>query len=294
MDEEIAAMEKTNTWSVLPLPSGHQVVGCKWVYKVKHKADGSVDRYKARLVAKGYNQQEGIDYFDTFSPVAKIVTVKLLLTLAASFRWDIAQLDVNSAFLNGDLFEEVYMSLPLGYYTDRQSSNGTHFVCKLNKSIYGLKQASRQWFFKFSQVLLSNGFSQSKYDYSMFTKGKDSSFIALLVYVDDILITGPSAVEIAAVKSMLSPHFMLKDLGAAKYFLGLELSRSTTGIYISQRKYCLQILDDCGFLATKPFAQPMHPSSRLTAVSGTLLDPTATSEYRRLIGRLLYLQISRP
>lgn len=137
MDEEIHAMERTKTWSIVPLPTGSHAIGCKWVYKVKHKADGTIDRYKAHLVAKGYSQQEGID----FSPVAKIVTVKLLLSLVASFGWSLVQMDVNNAFLNGDLFEDVYMDLPLGYY--HQPSNETSMVCKLHKSIYGLKQASR-------------------------------------------------------------------------------------------------------------------------------------------------------
>lgn len=112
MDTEIEAMERTSTWSIVPLPPGKHIVGCKWIYRVKYKADGSIDRYKARLVAKGYSQQEGIDFVDTFSPVAKITTVKLLLSLTTSFKWPLAQMDVNNTFLNGELFEEVYMSLP--------------------------------------------------------------------------------------------------------------------------------------------------------------------------------------
>lgn len=238
MDEEIVAMERTHTWSLVPLPPGHRAVDCKWVYRIKYKADGTVDRNKARLVAKGYNQQEGIDFLETFSPVAKIVTVKILLSLTASHNWSLVQMDVNNAFLNGELFEEVYMQLPLGYYADCKSSSAP-LVCKLNKSIYGLKQASRQWFSKFSSVLLAAGFSQSKANYSLFTRGQGPSFVALLVYVDDILLTGPSLIEISRLRSLLHSQFLLKDLGNAKYFLGLELSRSTKGIYLSQRKYCL-------------------------------------------------------
>lgn len=139
MDEEIAAMERTKTWSIVPLPQGHHSFGCKWVYRVKHKADGSVDRYKARRVAKGYSQQEGINFFDTFSPVTKVTTVKVFLSLATSFNWPVAQMDVNNAFLNGDLFEEVYMSLPVRYYKDHRSVDGIPHVCKLHKSLYGLK-----------------------------------------------------------------------------------------------------------------------------------------------------------
>lgn len=145
-------------------------------------------------------------------------------------------MDVNNAFLNGDLFEEVYMSLPLGYCSDMKSSSGLPLACKLYKSIYGLKQASRELFFKFSFVLIRHGF------YCLFNKGKGSSFIVVLVYVDDILITRPSDSEIVAVKEILRSSFMLIDLQHTKYFLGFELSRFAHGIYPSQRKYCLQIL----------------------------------------------------
>lgn len=203
-------------------------------------------------------------------------------------------MDVNNAFLNGDLFEEVYMDLPMDFYADQSSSTGAPMVCKLHKSIYGLKQASRQWFHKFSGVLTSHGFIQSKADYSLFIRGHGDSFIALLVYVDDILITGPSSTEMLKVKDLFRTNFFLKDLGDAKYFIGLKLSRSSKGIYLSQRKYCLQILDDCGFLAAKPASHPMTPSLRLSEHSEELLEADAASSYRRLIGRLLYLQISRP
>lgn len=285
MDAEIQAMERTSTWDIVPLPPDKHTVGCKWLQRIKYKVDGSIDRY---------SQQEGIDFIDTFSPVAKIATVKILLSLVASFNWSLAQMDVNNAFLNGELFEEVYMSLPLGYYNDLKETSTVPLACKLNKSIYGLKQASRQWFFKLSSVLLSSGFTQSKADYSLFTKGKGSNFVALLVYVDDILIIGPSPDVINTVKDLLRSDFMLKDLGSAKYFLGLELSRSSQGIYLSQRKNCLQILEDCGVLASKPAACPMVPNLRLSASTGIPLKNEETSHYRCLIGRLLYLQISRP
>lgn len=136
-------MEDNHTWTVQSLPKDKHSIGCKWVYKIKHKADGSVERFKARLVAKGYTQKEGLDYTETFSPVAKVVTIKVLLTIAASFNWPLVQLDVNNAFLNGDLFEEVFMDLPLGYKHGKVCPQGEHLVCKLHKSIYGLKQASR-------------------------------------------------------------------------------------------------------------------------------------------------------
>lgn len=168
--------------SIVPLPIGKHVIGFKWVYKTKLKPDGSVERHKARLVAKGYNQQDSIDFLKTFSPVAKLVTIKVLLALAASFSWKLIQLDVNNAFLNGDLFEKVYMDTPLGHH-QRQSltSQCSKMVYLLHKSLYRLKQDSRQWYSKFSHAFIDLGFSQSKYDYSLFIKGQGSTFVALLV-----------------------------------------------------------------------------------------------------------------
>ena len=153
MVAEISALEANNTWSLTPLPSHKRTIGCKWVYKVKYKSDGFVERYKAKLVAKGFIQKEGLDYFETFSPVAKLVSIKCLFVVAAVQGWYLCQLDVNNAFLRGDLKEEVYMDLPPGFH----SKGG--LVCKLTKSLYGLKQASRQWFAKFSNALLLLGFT---------------------------------------------------------------------------------------------------------------------------------------
>lgn len=290
MNNELLAMEANKTWLVVPLSSGLHSIGCKWVYKVKHKADGSIERYKARLVAKGYTQQEGLDYIETFSPVAKLVTVKVLLTLAVSFQWPLIKLDVNNAFLHGDLYEEVYIDLPLGY-KHNVVSQGERLVCKLNKSIYGLKQASRQWFDKFSHALLLLGFKQSKSDYFLFTRGSGTTFLALLVYVNDIIITGASLEQINSLKSHLNDVFKLKDLDSLWYFLGLELARSSKGVFLCQRNYTLQLLEDTGFLASEPASLPMDPNIKTHSSEGILLvDPT---EYRRLIGRLLYLTISR-
>jgi hypothetical protein len=287
MKSEIDALELNKTWQLTSLPPDKKAIGCKWVYKVKLKADGSLERYKARLVAKGYTQSEGLDYYETFSPVAKLTTVRCLLAVAAAKNWHLHQLDVNNAFLHGELDEEVYMELPPGF-----GAKGGSQVCKLTKSLYGLKQASRQWFAKFSNTLIKLGFIQSKSDYSLFTRLDGSSFIALLVYVDDIVLAGNDAKAISVFTQLLNQQFKLKDLGDLKFFLGLEIARKSSGISVCQRKYALDILDDSGLLACKPSKFPMDSNLRLSKHEGLLLDdPTS---YRRLIGRLLYLTITRP
>uniref|UniRef100_A0A2N9EJA7 Reverse transcriptase Ty1/copia-type domain-containing protein n=1 Tax=Fagus sylvatica TaxID=28930 RepID=A0A2N9EJA7_FAGSY len=288
MLSEFTALEANHTWVVTALPPGKQPIGCKWVYKVKLKADGTLERYKARLVAKGYTQQEGLDYSETFSPVAKFTTVRTLLAAASVHGWSLTQLDVNNAFLHGELHEEVYMVMPPGFASKGEPNQ----VCKLTKSLYGLKQASRQWFAKFSSTILQHGFIQSKSDYSLFTRSHGSSFLALLVYVDDILIASNDMESVTKLKKSLDAEFKLKDLGNLKYFLGLEVARSSKGISLCQRKYALEILSDSGMLGSKPVQTPMEQNLKLSETDGTLLDDP--SVYRRLVGRLLYLTVTRP
>ncbi|KAL0320385.1 UNVERIFIED_CONTAM: Retrovirus-related Pol polyprotein from transposon RE2 [Sesamum radiatum] len=185
MQSEIEALEKNETWEVVQAPSDKKTTGCCWVYKLKLKPDGSIERYKVRLVAKGYNQIEGEDYTDCFAPVAKAVTIRLFLVVATSKGWPIHHLDVNNASLYGSL-ETIYMEPPAGY----EILPG--HVCKLTKSLYGLKQASRQWNKKFTEKIEEFGFVQSKNDYCLFTKEVAGGQITLLVYVDDILVAAPS------------------------------------------------------------------------------------------------------
>uniref|UniRef100_A0A803QA39 Reverse transcriptase Ty1/copia-type domain-containing protein n=1 Tax=Cannabis sativa TaxID=3483 RepID=A0A803QA39_CANSA len=292
MDIEIEALERNGTWIVVSLPAHQHAIGCKWVYKIKYNDDGSVERCKARLVAKGYNQQEGIDYSETFAPVTKLVTVKLILALAAVFGWHLYQLDVNNAFLHGDLHEDVYMTLPQGY-SPNKGELPTNAVCKLQKSLYGLKQASRQWFEKFSNALEEEGFTHSATNHSFFIKHSQVGFIALLVYVDDVILASNNLKELEALKVRLDSKFKLKDMGKLKYFLGLEVARSEEGIFVSQRPYALQILEDLGYLGCKPMNAPMEANLKLCQDAND--DPLADATlYRRIIGKLQYLTITRP
>ena len=176
MNEEIHALEMHNSLVVQPLPPGKRTISCRWIYKVKYRANGSLDRYKAHLVAKGYTQQVGIDFLDTFSSVAKLTIVRVLLSIAAHRNWNMLQLDINNAFLNGDLIEEIYMDMPLGYPVKNDN-----MVCKLTKSLYGLRQASRQWFHKFSTTFLDQGFQQCPADHSLFTRRSGATLVTLLV-----------------------------------------------------------------------------------------------------------------
>jgi hypothetical protein len=287
MNDELEALAKTGTWIFVDLPPLVKPIGNKWVYKVKHRADGTLERYKARLVAKGYNQIEGLDFFDTFSPVAKLTTVRLLLAVASIKQWHLHQLDVNNAFLHGDLDEDVYMQVPDGVTPSKPGQ-----VCKLLKSLYGLKQASRMWYEKLTSLLILEGYTQSTADYSLFTLTTDQHFTALLVYVDDIILAGTSLPEFDRIKHILDAKFKIKDLGSLKYFLGLEVAQSREGISISQRKYCLDLLKDSGLLGTKPATTPLDPSIKLHNDDGKAYEDI--SSYRRLIGKLLYLTNTRP
>ncbi|KAL2243648.1 UNVERIFIED_CONTAM: Retrovirus-related Pol polyprotein from transposon RE1 [Sesamum indicum] len=286
MEQEISALEKNGTWTFTTLPHGKNTVGCRWIYKTKLKPDGTLERCKARLVAKGYSQIEGEDYSDCFAPVAKAVTVRAFLAIAAGKSWSLHHFDVNNAFLHGRLNEDIYMEAPEGY----QIPEGK--VCKLNKSLYGLKQASRQWNEEFSHKMTEYGFKQSSHDYCLFTKGEGSKFIALLVYVDDILVTAANDKLITEVKKYLNDLFNIKDLGAARYFLGLEIARSDQGIIVNQNKYTLDIVKDVGLEKGKPTTSPLPAGCKFTLEAGAALDNP--SRFRRLIGMLLYLSYTRP
>ncbi|KAL2230595.1 UNVERIFIED_CONTAM: Retrovirus-related Pol polyprotein from transposon RE1 [Sesamum indicum] len=286
MNAQLQALEANHTWKVVSLPPGKRAIGCKWVFKTKLRADGSVERYKARLVAKGFNQIAGIDYTDSFSPAAKSVTVRIFLAIAAAHTWLIQQLDINNAFLHGYLEEDIFMLPPEGYDVP------PNLVCKLQRSLYGLKQASRPWNAEFTLKLTSYRFAQSVHDHCLFVKPSSSGLMALLVYVDDILITGPSLDDIGRVKQYLHNLFTIKDMGNARYFLGLEIARSTSSLYVAQTKYVMDIIKDTRLVQAKSASSPFPPGLKLDASSGPVFS--RPDSYRRLVGRLLYLGFTRP
>ncbi|KAI3736523.1 hypothetical protein L2E82_26344 [Cichorium intybus] len=287
MQREIKALEENGTWTLAELPAGKRAVDSKWVYNVKYKPNGEVERYKARLVAKGFTQMEVVDFHDTFAPVAKLVTVRTLLAIAAKKDWIIHQLDVNNAFLHGDLHEEVYMKIPEGF-----AKEGDSRVCRLKKSLYGLRQASCNWYQKFTTTLTRLNFKQTHADASLFIYKQGDTFVAALIYVDDVIITGNDIAIIRDTKDHLDKQFSIKDLGPLKYFLGIEVAKTSEGIVLSQRKYTLDILEDTGMTGCRPSSFPMEQNLQLGQCDDS--PRVDASQYRRLVGRLLYLQATRP
>ncbi|KAG9453932.1 hypothetical protein H6P81_006836 [Aristolochia fimbriata] len=258
MDEEFNALLTNRTWSLVSLPQGRMTIGCKWVFRVKTKPDGNIYRYKARLVAKGFNRREGHDYFETFSPVVKPVTIRTVLTLAVGRDWSIRQLDANNAFLNGNLDEEVYMVQPPGL----QDKTHPDAVCRLHKSLYGLKQSPRAWYQRLTSYLIDFGFALSKADSSLL-------------------------VRIACLVANLQREFSIKDLGVLHYFLGIEVTSVQSGLHLAQSKYTTHILSRLGLSKVKPLSTPIVTGSKLLKYEGTpLSDP---SFYRGTTGALQYL-----
>jgi histone deacetylase 1/2 len=217
MQAEYDGLRRNDTSHLVPAQEGRNVIDCKWIYKIKSLANGTADRYKARLVAKGFKQRYGIDYEDTFSPVVKIATIRLVLSLDVSRGWQLRQLDVQNAFLHGVLKEEVYMRQPPGF----EEKGKSQYLCKLDKAIYGLKQAPRAWYSRLSSKLQSLGFVPSKSDTSLFIFNKSGVAIFLLIYVDDIIVTSSSETAVIALLRNLRGEFALKDLGELHYFLGI-------------------------------------------------------------------------
>ncbi|KAE8679378.1 hypothetical protein F3Y22_tig00111402pilonHSYRG01323 [Hibiscus syriacus] len=278
MKEEIDALQQNETWDIVPKIKDVKPISCKWVYKIKRRPDGSIERYKARLVARGFSQQYGLDYDETFSPVAKLTTVRVLLALAANKDWNLWQMDVKNAFLHGELDREIYMTQPMGF----QSQDHPEYVCKLRKALYGLKQAPRAWYGKIAEFLTKSGYSVTPADSSLFVKANEGKLAIVLVYVDDLIITGDDEAKILQTKENLSVRFQMKELGQLKHFLGLEVDRTHEGIFLCQQKYAKDLLKRFGMLECKSTSTPMEPNIKMCAHEGKDLEDATM--YRQLVG----------
>ena len=203
------------------MPKGAKPIGCKWIFKTKRDSKGNIERYKARLVAKGFTQKEGIDYKETFSPVSSKDSFRIIMALVAHYNLELHQMDVKTAFLNGDIEETIYMVQQKNFMSD----NLKHLVCKLKKFIYGLKQASRQCYQKFDQVITSFGFKENTVDQCIYHKISGNKFILMVLYIDDILLASSDIGLLHETKRFLSSNFKMKDLGDASFVLGIQIHR---------------------------------------------------------------------
>ena len=289
MDDEYNALMENKTWHLVPHRKGINLIDCKWVYRIKKKADGTIDRYKARLVAKGFKQRYGIDYEDTFSPVVKAATIRLVLAISVSRGWSLRQLDVKNTFLHGVLEEEVFMKQPPGY----ENPNAPYHVCKLDKSLYGLKQAPRSWFAKLSSKLQELEYIPSKADTSLFIYNKSGITMFVLVYVDDIIVTSSSNKAITALLKDLSTAFALKDLGYLHYFLGIEVKKFGDNLVLTQEKYASHLLARVGMKDCKSSPTPLSASEKLSIKDGNILGSNEGTRYRSIVGALQYLTLTR-
>ncbi|KAK4359715.1 hypothetical protein RND71_021944 [Anisodus tanguticus] len=288
MQEKIDALYKNKTWTLVSRTANMNVVGSKWVFKTKLKSDGTIDRHKARLVAKGYSQLEGIDFEETFSPVVKATTIRVVLSVAVSLHWSIRQLDVKNVFLYEYLQEEVYMSQPLGFIDSKYPKH----VCLLKKSLYGLKQSPRAWYTRFADFISSTGFTHSRSDNSLFIYRRGSSLAYILLYVDDIILTASSDALLQSIMAMLSSEFAMKDLGPLSYFLGIVVKHYSDGLFLSQRKYAAEIIERAGMSSCKSTSISVDAKPKNSVTAGAPYeDPT---RYRSLAGALQYLTFTRP
>jgi len=288
VNDEMDSILSNNTWVLVDLPPGSKLIGCKWVFRRKYNTDGSIQTFKARLVAKGFTQKEGVDYFDTYSLVARITSIRVLFALASIYKLYVHQMDVKTAFLNGDLKEEVYMEQPEGFILPGNEEK----VCKLIKSLYGLKQAPKQWHEKFDKAILLNGFHHNGADKCMYSKFTKYFGVIIYLYVDDMLIFSTNMIGIVGTKKYLTYIFKMKDLGEVDTILGIKVKKHGSDYALNQSDYIQKMLDKFKHLNIKKANTPFDYSMKLNDYYDKAVSQL---EYASAIRSLMYdIHCTRP
>ena len=294
MQEEIRRIAELRTWVLVPKPEAVNVVGCKWVYKVKRDQKGEVSRYKARLVAQGFTQVPGVDYVDTFAPVAKFSTLRVLLALAASYDWEIHQMDVKNAYLNGKLTETIYMRQPPDFIDEEHPK----YVCRLARGLYGLRQSGRVWYQTLANAFKDLGFDVCAVDHAVFVSRKVEGKVIVAASTDDLLMISEFLDRLEAVKRGLEKHFEMTDLGEARWLLGVEIrrDRAKRTLSLSQGAYMETIIGRFNLENANPVTTPMDPGMRLSKSQSPTTeeekDDMTNVPYRELIGSLMYAAVA--
>ena len=295
--EEYNSIIAAGTWELQPLPKGRTAIGCKWTLKQKFKANGDIDRYKARLCAKGYTQKSGIDYKETFAPVAKFASIRTLLAIAAFYDLEIHQMDVKTAFLNGDLEEDIYMIQPEGFVVKGKE----HLYCKLKKALYGLKQASRAWYEKMDQALIDIGFNRLQADACVYMIRTKTVLTLISLYVDDLLLLSNCMSHLVHLKQNLSQKFEMKDLGEAEFLLGIQIERDRANriLYLSQETYIKKVIERFGMSDCKPVSTPLEAGMKLSKLdspeSDEMVNEMKKVPYQSAVGAIMYAMLgTRP
>jgi hypothetical protein len=261
MQEEYGSLMANGTWELVPLPKDRKSVGCKWVFRTKRDASCHIVRHKARLVAKGYSQVEGVDFNETFALIAKFTTIRCMLAIGAAMDLEIHQMDVKTAFLNGELEEDIYMDQSQGFVQDGKE----HLVCKLKKSLYGLKQSPRAWYQCIDMFFTHEGFSRSQANHSLYVKQTGEYLLIVIIYVDDLIILASNVSILKWLKSRLEDEFEMSDLGGLHYCLGVEFERDRANrtITMSKSKYMEEVLKRFNMEECKPIGTPLDVNSKL-------------------------------
>jgi hypothetical protein len=299
MIDEMERLKANETWDLVEKPKGANVVGSKWVYRIKKNAAGQVEKYRARLVAQGFSQIPGIDYFDTFAPVAKTTSTRVILTFAARNGWPVHQMDVKSAYLNGTLDdnEVIYLRQAPGFAI----TGSEHLVLRLRKALYGLKQSGRRWYQTFSGIMAGFDLIRCEADHAVFVRKSNNVTSIIIVHVDDLTITASTLETLVQIKKDLSSKLEMSDMGELHWLLGIEVKRNLEArtISLSQRSYIQSIIDRYGLTDAKPLSIPLDPHTLLTKEQ----SPTTTEEfaamrdipYREAVGSLMYAALgTRP